>query len=57
MTRRESFLKKRKIKNEHCSGMSSLARCDLKSKNDILKLHDMCPKAKYKCQKQNKFTP
>ena len=36
--------------------MSSSASCDLNSKSDILKVHDMCPKPKCKCRKQNFFT-
>ena len=37
--------------------MSTSAWCDLKSKNDILKLHDKCPNPKCICQKIITFTP
>ena len=37
--------------------MSNAARCDLNSKCDYLKLHDMCPKSEFKCQKQISLSP
>ena len=37
--------------------MSNSAWCDLKSKGDILKLHDKCPNTKCNCQKLITFTP
>ena len=37
--------------------MSNSARCDLNSKGNNLKLHDKCPKPKYKCQRIINFTP
>ena len=37
--------------------MSISAWCDLNSKGDILKLHDLCHITKCKCQKQITFTP
>ena len=57
MTRAETFMKKEKYKNNHCSFMSNSAWCDLKSKGDILKLQDKCPNPKCNCQIINTFTP
>ena len=57
MTPGENFIKKRKCKNIHCSAMSSSAWCDLNSKVDKLKLHDICHNPECKCQKQITFTP
>ena len=57
MTRGENFFKKWKCKNNHCSSMSNSAWCDLNSKGDILKLHDICPNPKRNCQKIIIFTP
>ena len=37
--------------------MSNTAWCDLNSKCNTLKLHDMCPNPKCKCQKQITFSP
>ena len=37
--------------------MSNSAWYDLNSRGDIRKVHDMCPNAKCKCQKQITFTP
>ena len=37
--------------------MSISARCDLNSKDTILKLHDMCTNPKYKCKEQTTSTP
>ena len=37
--------------------MSNSAWFELNSISDILKLHDLCNNPKYKCQKQNTFTP
>ena len=37
--------------------MSNSAWCDLKSKGNILKLHDKCPTPKCNCQKIITFTP
>ena len=54
---REDFVKREKRKNYNCSSMSSSAWCDLKSKGDILKLHDKCPDPKCGCQKIITFTP
>ena len=48
MTRAEDFMKKAKCKNNHCSSMSNSAWCDLNSKGDILKLHDLCSDSKCK---------
>ena len=41
----------------HCSPMSNSAWCDLNSRGDLLKLHDLCHNPKCKCQKQITFTP
>ena len=57
MTRAESFMKKGKCKNSHCSSMSNSARTDLNSKGNIMKLHGNCPNPKYGCQKFITFTP
>ena len=58
MTRGDCFLQKKwMFKNKHCSSMSSNAWCDLKIKDDILKLHDKCPNSKCNCQKVITFTP
>ena len=57
MTTGENFTKKRKCKNKHCSAMSSSAWCDLNSRGDVLKLHDLCHNPKCKCQKPITFTP
>ena len=37
--------------------MLSSACCDLNSKGDFLKLHDICHNPKCNCQKQINFTP
>ena len=37
--------------------MSSLPWFDLNNKASLLKVHDMCPNPKCKCQKQSVFTP
>ena len=37
--------------------MSNLSWCDLNFKGNLLKVHDMCPKCKCKCQKQFTCTP
>ena len=37
--------------------MSNSARTDLKSKGNMLKLHDKCPNSKCGCQKFITFTP
>ena len=57
MTRAESFMKRRKCKNNHFSSMSNLAWCDLNNKGNILKLHDKCPNPKCNYQKIITFTP
>ena len=57
MTRSESFMKRGKCKNSHCSSMSNSEWCDLKNKGDIIKLHDKCPNPKCNCQKIINFTP
>ena len=57
MTRGEKFMKKGKCRNNHCSALSNSAWCDLNSKGDTLKLHDICHNRKCKCQMQITFTP
>ena len=57
MTKGENFLKEGKFKNNHYSSMSNSALCDLNSKGDILKPHDICPNPKCNCQKLITFTP
>ena len=37
--------------------MSNSAWCDLNENCTVLKLHDMCHNPKYRCQKQNTFSP
>ena len=50
-------MKKGKCKTNRCSSMSNSAWCDPNNKGDILKLHDICPNPKCKCQKVIIFTP
>ena len=50
-------MKRGKFKNKHCSAMPTSAWCDLNSKGDTLKIHDICHNPKGKCQKQNTFAP
>ena len=57
MTRGTDFQARGKCKNGHCSGMSTSAWTDLNANGTLLKLHDMCPNARCKCQKQITFTP
>ena len=49
MTQGQKFINE-ESKKRLCSAMSIAAWCDLKSKIDILKLHDMWPNSKCKCQ-------
>ena len=37
--------------------MSNSAQCDLSNKGQILKMQDISPNIRCKCQKQNIFTP
>ena len=57
MTRGTDFQAKGKCKNGHCSSISNSAWRDLNSNGTVLKLHDMCPNGRCKCQKQITFTP
>ena len=57
MTRAESFMENAKCKHGHRSAMSNSAWCDLTKNCTVLKLHDICHKPKYDCQKQITFTP
>ena len=57
MTRGETFIGKRKYKNNQCSLLSNSAWCDLNIKRDILKLHDFCHNPKCKGQKHITYNP
>ena len=48
---------KANCKKNHCSSTSRSARCDLKNKGDILKIHGCYSNPRCKCQKQFTFTP
>ena len=49
----EGEKKSAKCKNIHCSAISKAALWDLKSRVDILKLHDFFHNPKSKCQKNH----
>ena len=55
--RRGENLNKRGNFGNHCSSMTNSAWTDLKSKGNILELHDKCPNPKCGCQKIITFTP
>ena len=57
MTRGQGFEQNGKGKTNLCSPISNSAWCNLSSKGEILKLHEMCPYHKSKSQKQIVFTP
>ena len=57
LTTGRKFEQKGKCKNNHSSPMSNSAWCDLNSKGDVLKLHDMCSSLKCRCQKTVSFSP
>ena len=57
MTKGQNPGNTKKCKHGHCGPTSFLAWCDLKSKEDILKLHDKCPNTRCICNKQIIFTP
>ena len=57
MTRAESFMKRGKCSENHCSPKPNSAWTDLNSQGKILKLHDKCTKPKCNCQKNITFTP
>ena len=57
MTKGQESMKKGKCKNNDTSSMSKLAGCDLKSKCDTLKVHDICRRNVCKTAKQNVFSP
>ena len=57
MTRGQDFIKRGRSKINQGSALSNSAWCDLKSKGNILKLHDKCPNPKCNCQKMITFTP
>ena len=57
MTKGEDFIKNEKCTHVHRSAMSNSAWCDLNKKCTVLKLHDICPNPKCKCQKQFTFSP
>ena len=51
-TKGEKFVTSAKCKNNHSSPRWNISLCDLNSEGNLLKVHDMCPKPKCKCQKQ-----
>ena len=57
MIRGEDFMKKAKCKSSHCSSMSTSAWCDVNSKDDILKYHDLGHEPECNNQKQITSTP
>ena len=57
MSRAESFMKRGKCSENHCSAMSNSAWTDLNSEGNIIKLHDKSPNPKFGCQKIITFTP
>ena len=57
MTRGEDFQRRGRCKHGHCSAVSNSAWSDLNANGTLLKLHDMCPNGRCKCQKQITFTP
>ena len=57
MTKGEDFERRGKCENGHCSSLSNSAWTDLNTNGTPLKLHDMCPNGRCKCQKQISFTP
>ena len=52
LTKGQKFEKGAKCENNHSSPMSNTAWCNLYAKCDILKIRDICPNPKFKCQKQ-----
>ena len=54
--RRRKFQKSPKCKNNQWSPMSNLSWCGLNIERNVLKVKDMCPNLKCKCQKQFTFT-
>ena len=56
-TKGEKFQESAKCKNNQTSSMSNLLWCDMKTKGNLLKIHDMSPNSKCKCQIQITFTP
>ena len=57
MIKGEDFIDRGRCNNNHCSSMSNTAWTDLKSKGNMLKLHDKCPNPKSGCQNNIPFTP
>ena len=49
--------KKGNCKHGHRSTIGKAAWCDLNEDGFFLKLHDLCPNSKCKCQKQVECTP
>ena len=56
LSKAESFMKRGKCKDNHCSSMSNSAWFDLNNGGIKLKLHDKCPNPKCNCQKLKTFT-
>ena len=55
-SRGEKIQTSAKCKNNHSSQMSNYSWCDLYNKVNLVKVCDMCPSHKCKCQKQTAFT-
>ena len=55
--KRREISKNCKLQNNHSSPMLNLLLCGLNNKDNLLKVFDMCPSPKCKCQKQLAFTP
>ena len=55
-TKGQKLQRKFKGKIKHSSAMSNTAWCDLNTKGQVLKIHEMCPNPRCKCQKQKMFT-
>ena len=48
----ENIQKSVECKNIHSSPMSNLSWCVLNNEGNLVRIHDMCPNLKCKCQKQ-----
>ena len=57
LTEGENFLYSAECKKNHSSPILNLSWCDLKNKDNLLKIHDMCCNSSCNCQKQIEFTP
>ena len=56
MTKGKDFQQKEKCKRRHCSPVSNLSLCDLKSIGTIPIIQDILPISKCDCHKQVTFT-